>query len=173
MVPKMTYSLFNMWSTLVVAPIYVAIFAAAPFRNCIILSWTTPLGSCPWCTGHCDFTVQKISWSFWGGITTEGTNMASAHPQPSHECVEESADIWSELRGAYGPWCRLTIPPSPLPSWIYFPIIRYGFPATMRGPRFPWDNPSRGLLHSSRPFWFGEPLALPVIYHCQGPRHPG
>ena len=78
----------------------------------------------------------------------------------------------SELRGAYRPWCRLTIPPPPLPSGIYFPVISYGFTATPRNPWISLEWPSRGLLPPSGPFWFGEPLALPVIDHCWGPIHP-
>ena len=53
-VPKMTDSLHNMWSMLVVCPIYLAISAAAPFSEQIILSQTTTYGK--WSLTH---------WTSW------------------------------------------------------------------------------------------------------------
>ena len=68
------------------------------------------------------------------GITTEGIDAGGAHPQPSHECTEESADICSSLRGTYGPLCRFAIPSSPLPSGVHFPIINFGVTTSPRDP---------------------------------------
>ena len=44
------------------------------------------------------------------GITTKGIDMGSAFPQPGSEHAEESANICSELMGAYMPQHGLTIP---------------------------------------------------------------
>ena len=43
-VPKMTDSLYNIWSTLVVGPIYLAIYVVAPFNVQIIFLGPLPLG---------------------------------------------------------------------------------------------------------------------------------
>ena len=50
--------------------------------------------------------------------------MQGVHPQPSHKCVEESADICNGLRGAWGLLHGFAIPPIwfPLPSpqlWLH------------------------------------------------------
>ena len=42
--PKMTNSFLKMWATLEVGLIYQAISTATPFRDMIILSWTTDSG---------------------------------------------------------------------------------------------------------------------------------
>ena len=105
---------------------------------------------------------------FRGCITTEGIDTGSAHPQPSHEHAEESADIWSEWRGAYRSWYRLAIPPSPLPSEIHFPVISNGFTTTQG----PLDFPRVTIVGMHPPpsklFLFWEPLVLPTVDHHWG-----
>ena len=43
-VPKVMVSFCKMWAMLVVGAIYLAISAAAPLRECMMLSWTTDSG---------------------------------------------------------------------------------------------------------------------------------
>ena len=48
---KITEGFLKMWATLVVGPMYLAIYATAPFKYLIMLSWTTD--SVQWALMHC------------------------------------------------------------------------------------------------------------------------
>ena len=168
----MTDSLHNMWPMLVVGPIYLAISAMAPLSDQIIFPRPPPPGSGPWYNGPCDTTAQKIPQSFWEW---------HHHWRYWYGECPSSAWLWacwgvsqhySELRRAYRLQCRLTIPPSTLPSGIHFPVISYGFMAAPRGPWIPLGNPSMGAAPPPGHFSFGEPLVLPTVDCHWGPRHP-
>ena len=108
-VSKMTDSLHNMWSMLVEGTKYIAISAAAPFSNWIILHQTTHL----WVVvlGIPDLVkplLERYLSLSWDGITTEGIDVGSAHPQPDCDCAEQSPSICNELRRAMG--CGLGLP---------------------------------------------------------------
>ena len=101
-VPRMTDSLCNMWSMLVVGPIYLAISATAPFNDQIILSQTT--ASWWWSLMHQTswYKCSKDTSVFLRSeINTEGIDVGNVHPQASHEHAEVS-DIYSGLRGFSG-----------------------------------------------------------------------
>ena len=70
------------------------------------------------------------------GITTKGVNSRGTHPQPSHKCVEEVADIHISPREIVG-HCMDSLSPSPLPLR---PTILSSMSAPLP-PQGPLDHP--------------------------------